>query len=71
MHPWIRLLVAYEPNPEPWHLQLGVSPGGLRVAHCGVSYAHDDELETRPFADPPPSSDTCETCHVAFRRMPR
>jgi hypothetical protein len=65
---WIRMLVENERNTEPWHLQLGLSPGGLRVAECGVAYPPDDELETRPFVDPPPSADTCETCHVAYRR---
>lgn len=70
MNTWIRLL-STEEFAEPWHLRLGVSPGWLRVAHCGGSYILDDELQTRPFDDTPSNADLCETCNVASRRLSR
>ena len=54
---------------EPWHLLLGNSPHGMRVAHCGVAFAPDTNMLTVPFADPPQATEMCEACQVAARRM--
>ena len=54
---------------EPWHLLLGNSPHGMRVAHCGAAYAPDTDLLTVPFDEPPRPTDMCEACQVAARRM--
>jgi hypothetical protein len=54
---------------EPWHLLLGISPHGMRVAHCGTAFAPDTDLLTVPFDDPPRPTEMCEACQVAARRM--
>ena len=68
MSTWMRPAIG---TLDPWHLEIGVSPGGLRVAHCGVTYRSDELLITRMSDDAPDASELCEACHVAFRRLPR
>lgn len=69
MNAWIRLSPNGSSSSEHWHLLLGTSPQGMRVAHCGVAYPSNDELEKCPFENPPRILDSCETCQVASRRV--
>jgi hypothetical protein len=71
MNAWMRPSTTSAPNVDLWHLLLGNSPHGMRVAHCGEAYPGDIDLMTRPFADTPRIIDTCEACHVASRRLAR
>lgn len=59
---WVRLLV----ERGRWHLQVVVSPRGLRVAHCGVSFLPSDELETSAL-EAAPALRTCDVCYEAYR----
>ncbi len=63
---WVRLLLAR----GQWHLQVIVSPSGLRVAHCGVSYPPSDELETSAL-EAASALNTCDVCYEAYRRSSR
>lgn len=65
---WIRLFGSEGLRSESWHLQFGTSPRGLRVAECGYGYPPEDELETRPFGDPPTNEDRCPQCSHAYQR---
>jgi hypothetical protein len=69
MNAWLRLSITK--LSEPWHLLLGNSPYGMRVAHCGEAYPPNVDLLTRAFDDPPGVMDTCEACHVASLRLAR
>jgi hypothetical protein len=54
---------------ESWHLLLGTSPRGMRVAHCGEAFAPGTGLLTVPLDDPPRPTEICEPCLGAARRM--
>ena len=69
MNAWMRR--SDMPGIEPWHLLLGNSPHGMRVAHCGAAFAHDTHMLTVSFDDPPRPTEMCEACQVAARRMSR
>jgi hypothetical protein len=71
MNAWLRVSATSGPTADPWHLLLGNSPHGMRVAHCGEAYPSDVDLDSRSFDDPPGIGDTCEACHVASRRVAR
>jgi hypothetical protein len=63
---WMR---RSDSDAASWHLLLGNSPHGMRVAHCGAAFAPDTDMLTVPFDDPPRSTEMCEACQVAARRM--
>ena len=63
MNAWTRLRGIQ----ELWHLEVLVTPNGLRVAHCGVNYLPHFELETSVL-EAAAALDTCEVCYTAFSR---
>jgi hypothetical protein len=69
MNEWIRPLGS----SEPWHFERVVTASGSRMGYCGIwSYFEPgDELETRPFEDPPPVEDRCLWCDDAYYKVPR
>lgn len=71
MNNWIRLIQSEGLVSESWHLQFAISPRGMRVSECGAGYPPADELETRPFWDPPAEEDSCAACHLAYVRSSR
>lgn len=67
MNAWMR--ISDDSGVEPWHLLLGNSPHGMRVAHCGAAFAPGSNMLTVPFDEPPRPAEMCEACQVAARRM--
>jgi hypothetical protein len=67
MNAWIRLTAIDPFAPVAWHLQLGITPSGLRIAACGYSYAPTSPVDVRPAVEVP-SMNVCEACDVAYRR---
>ena len=63
MNAWTRLRGIQ----EQWHLEVLVTPNGLTVAHCGVNYLPQFELETSAL-EAAAALDTCEVCYAAFSR---
>ncbi len=63
MNAWMRPLLG----PGKWHLLVMITRSGLRVAHCGVSYPPNDELQGQAL-EIMPEQEACETCYAVYLR---
>ncbi len=60
---WIRRKVAWL---SYWHLGQRRTSQGMVIAHCGSTFTGDDDVQVRPFDDPPPSAERCPVCQAAY-----